>query len=75
MDGICEGNSTSKPPLLDEENYGYWKSRIEAFLMSLDMRSWRVIISGWEHPTGKDETDKSIRKYELKWTRKEDDAA
>ncbi|KAA0039010.1 uncharacterized protein E6C27_scaffold84G00970 [Cucumis melo var. makuwa] len=38
MDGICEGNSTSKPPLLDEENYGYWKSRIEAFLMSLGMR-------------------------------------
>ncbi|TYK04824.1 Receptor-like protein 12 [Cucumis melo var. makuwa] len=38
MDGIREGNSTSRPPLLDRGNYGYWKSRMEAFLMSLDMR-------------------------------------
>ncbi|KAA0062325.1 gag-proteinase polyprotein [Cucumis melo var. makuwa] len=39
MDEIREGNSTSRPLLLDGGNYGHWKSRMEAFLMSLDMRS------------------------------------
>ncbi|TYK08228.1 gag-pol polyprotein [Cucumis melo var. makuwa] len=52
MDGIREGNSTSRPLLLDEGNYGYWKSRMEAFLMSLDMRSWRA----WT----KDEDDAAV---------------
>ncbi|KAA0060257.1 gag-pol polyprotein [Cucumis melo var. makuwa] len=75
IDGIREGNSTTRPPLLDGGNYGYWKSRTEAFLMSLDMRCWRAIISGWEHPTKKDETCKITQKYELKWTSEEDDAA
>ncbi|KAA0032632.1 Peptidase aspartic, catalytic [Cucumis melo var. makuwa] len=75
MDEIREGNSTTRPPLLDGGNYGYWKSRMEAFFMSLDMRSWRAIILGWEHPYEKDETGKVIRKLELEWTSKEDDAA
>ncbi|KAA0065486.1 gag-proteinase polyprotein [Cucumis melo var. makuwa] len=74
MDGIREGNSTTRPPLLDGGNYGYWKSRMIAFLMSLDMRSWKAIISGWEHPTKKDEFGKVTRKSELKWMSEEDDA-
>ncbi|KAA0041514.1 gag-pol polyprotein [Cucumis melo var. makuwa] len=48
---------------------------MEAFLMSLDMRSWRAVISGWEYPTEKDEAGQTVRKYELKWTKDEDDAA
>ncbi|KAA0035587.1 gag-pol polyprotein [Cucumis melo var. makuwa] len=75
MDGIHEGNSTTRPPLIDGGNYGYWKSRMEVFLMSLDIRSWRAIISGWENPTEKDETGKVTRKSELKWTSEEDDVA
>ena len=65
MEGIREGNSTTRPSFLDGENYGYWKSRMEVFLMSLDIRSWRAIISGWEHPTRKDEAGKVTRKSEL----------
>ncbi|KAA0066272.1 gag-pol polyprotein [Cucumis melo var. makuwa] len=75
MDGIGEGNSTSRPSLLDGGNYGYWKSRMEAFLMSLDMRTWGAIISGWEYPTEKDEAGQTVRKSELKWRKDEDDAA
>ncbi|KAA0040128.1 gag-pol polyprotein [Cucumis melo var. makuwa] len=75
MDEIRERNSTTRPPVLDGGNCGCWKSRMEAFLMSLDMRSWRVIISGWEHPNEKDETGKVTQKSELKWTSEEDDAA
>ncbi|KAA0062466.1 gag-pol polyprotein [Cucumis melo var. makuwa] len=29
MEGIREGNSTTRPSFLDGENYGYWKSRME----------------------------------------------
>ncbi|KAA0052057.1 gag-pol polyprotein [Cucumis melo var. makuwa] len=75
MDEIREGNSTTRPPLLDGGNYGYWKSRVEAFLMSLDMRCWRAIILGWEHLTENDETGKITRKSKLKWTSEENDAA
>ncbi|TYK06510.1 gag-pol polyprotein [Cucumis melo var. makuwa] len=48
---------------------------MEAFLMSLDMRSWRAVISRWEYPTEKDEVGQTVRKSELKWTKDEDDAA
>ncbi|KAA0049579.1 gag-pol polyprotein [Cucumis melo var. makuwa] len=48
---------------------------MEAFLMSLDMRSWRAIISGWEYPTEKDEVVQIVQKSVLKWTKDEDDAA
>ncbi|KAA0065470.1 gag-pol polyprotein [Cucumis melo var. makuwa] len=58
MDGIHEGNSTTRPPMLDRGNYGYSKARIATFLMSLDMRCWRAIIARWEHPTEIDETGK-----------------
>ncbi|KAA0025551.1 gag-pol polyprotein [Cucumis melo var. makuwa] len=47
---------------------------MDVFLMSLDMRSWRAIISCWEHSTEKDEADQTVRKSELKWTKEEDDA-
>ena len=48
---------------------------MKAFLMSLDMKSWRAVISGWEYPTEKDEAGQTVRKSELKWTKDEDDAA
>ncbi|KAA0059759.1 gag-pol polyprotein [Cucumis melo var. makuwa] len=48
---------------------------MKVFLMSLDMRSWRAIISGWEYPTEKDEAGQTVRKSELKWTKDEDDVA
>ena len=43
--------------------------------MSLDMRTWGAIISGWEYPTEKDEAGQTVRKSELKWRKDEDDAA
>ncbi|KAA0043006.1 gag-proteinase polyprotein [Cucumis melo var. makuwa] len=48
---------------------------MEAFLMSLNMRSWRAVISRWEYPTEKDEVGQTVRKSEMKWTKDEDDAA
>ncbi|MCI57553.1 gag-pol polyprotein, partial [Trifolium medium] len=46
-----EGGSVSKPPLLTgPDNYDYWKSRMTAFLKSIDSRTWKVVLKGWETP-------------------------
>ncbi|GAU42103.1 hypothetical protein TSUD_134870 [Trifolium subterraneum] len=59
-----EGGYTSKPPLLDDSNYDFWKSRMEAFIKSMDMKAWKAILKGWEHP-----------KPEEDWTTAEDTLA
>ncbi|CAM8943377.1 unnamed protein product [Rhodiola kirilowii] len=41
-----EGQSTSRPPLLGP-NYDYWKSKMKAFLKSLDEKAWRAVLLGW----------------------------
>lgn len=58
MDKIREGNSTTRPPILDGVNYEYWKARMAAFMMSLDIRYWRAVLTGWEHSTKIDEAGK-----------------
>ncbi|CAM8886612.1 unnamed protein product [Rhodiola kirilowii] len=47
---LKEGHSTNRPPLLEGSNYGYWKSKMKAFLKSLDEKSWIVVLVGWTHP-------------------------
>ncbi|MCI51122.1 gag-pol polyprotein, partial [Trifolium medium] len=42
------------PPLLDGSNYDYWKSPMMAFLKSIDSRTWKAVLKGWEHPKIKD---------------------
>jgi len=39
----------NRPPLLDGSNYDYWKSCMSAFLKSIDSRSWKAVLRGWEH--------------------------
>ncbi|CAM8882883.1 unnamed protein product [Rhodiola kirilowii] len=34
-----KGQSTNRAPLLEGRNYGYWKSKMEAFLKSLDEKA------------------------------------
>jgi len=38
------------PPLFNGSNYDYWKSRMSVFLKSIDSRTWKVVMKGWEHP-------------------------
>jgi len=45
-----EGVSSSRPPILDGTNYDYWKARMVAFLKSMDNKTWKAIIKGWDHP-------------------------
>ncbi|KAA0054378.1 Receptor-like protein 12 [Cucumis melo var. makuwa] len=70
---LREGSSTTRPPVLDGANYGYWKARMVAFLKSLDLRCWRVVMAGWEYPTETSEDGIITPKSELKWSRAEDE--
>jgi hypothetical protein len=70
-----EGGFVNGPPLLDGTNYDYWKSRMVAFLKSIDAQVWRAILSGWEHPVivDKDGNKTSELKPELEWSKEEHD--
>ena len=39
------------PPHFDENNYAYWKVRMNSFLKSIDERVWLSVENGWERPT------------------------
>jgi hypothetical protein len=45
-----EGGFVNRPPLLDGSNYDYWKSRMSAFLKSIDNRTCKAVLKGREHP-------------------------
>ncbi|MCH92222.1 gag-pol polyprotein, partial [Trifolium medium] len=64
-----EGGFVNRPPLLDGSNYDYWKSRMTAFLKSIDSKTWKTVVKGWEHPvvTDKDENKTSELKPEEDW--------
>jgi len=67
----------NRPPLLDGSNYDYWKSRMSAFLKSIDSRTWKEVLKGWEHPVALDEDGNMtyVLKPEEEWTAAEDELA
>ncbi|KAK2354134.1 gag-protease polyprotein [Trifolium repens] len=67
-----EGASAGRPPLLEGTNYDYWKSRMMAFLKSMDSQTWKTVIKGWEHPVMRGTTN---LKPEENWSKKEDELA
>ncbi|KAK2368014.1 gag-protease polyprotein [Trifolium repens] len=71
------GTLVSKPPLPDGTNYDYWKSRMAAFLKSIDSRTWKAVLRGWEHPKVKDANGIDTKELnpEEDWTPAEDTLA
>jgi len=49
-----EDGCVNRPPMLDGSNYDYWKSRMSAFLKSIDNKTWKAFPKGWEHPVALD---------------------
>jgi len=41
-----EGGFVNRPSLLDGSNYDYWKSRMSAFLKSIDSKTWKAVLKG-----------------------------
>jgi hypothetical protein len=72
-----ERGQVNKPPVLDASNYDYWKVCTVAFLMSIDNRTWKVVLKGWEHLLTKDKDGKDTIKLkpEKDWSKEEDDLA
>ena len=69
--GINEGQSVTRPPLFDGNNYSYWKTRMSTFLQASDYEQWRVVIHGPHIITKKDEDGNPIPKPELEWNKYE----
>ena len=48
-----------------------------AFLKSIDSRTWKAVLKGWNHPLGKDKDGKNTieLKLEEEWSKEEDDLA
>ncbi|VFQ98082.1 unnamed protein product, partial [Cuscuta campestris] len=53
VEGIGEGQSTSRPPLFDGTNYTYWKERVRIYIRSTNFQLWLVIKNGEEIPMKK----------------------
>ncbi|GAA0138380.1 hypothetical protein LIER_34927 [Lithospermum erythrorhizon] len=62
MDGMREGNSISRPPLLDGTNYPYWKAKMTAFLRSVNTKTWKSVLTGWTAPTVTDNGVTTVKK-------------
>ena len=41
----------SRPVMLDNSNYSYWKVRMMAYLKSIDTRVWISVLNGYTPPT------------------------
>ncbi|XP_010473952.1 PREDICTED: uncharacterized protein LOC104753389 [Camelina sativa] len=57
--------------ILDDGNYGFWKSRIKSIIGGIDRLAWKTVLEKWEEPTIKDESGKRIPKPEAEWTDEE----
>ncbi|CAJ2636000.1 unnamed protein product [Trifolium pratense] len=73
-----EGGLVSRPPLLvGVSNYDYWKSRMIAFLKSMDSKTWKAVLKGWDPPVVIDKDGKPTLelKAEEDWSKEEDELA
>ena len=61
---LLKGGLVVHPPLLDMNNYGYWKACMHAFIKSMDKLAWKAVLTGWT-PTKKDESRNEVPKRNL----------
>ncbi|CAM8982516.1 unnamed protein product [Rhodiola kirilowii] len=69
---LKEGQSTTRPPLLEGSNYASWKPKMKSFLKSLDERAWKAVLTGWTKPTMENLIGEAVPKPEALWTEAED---
>ncbi|CAM8944927.1 unnamed protein product [Rhodiola kirilowii] len=72
---LKEGQSTTRPPLLEGSNYASWKPKMKSFLKSLDERAWKAVLTGWTEPTMENLTGEVVPKPEALWTEADDRAS
>ncbi|CAM8968990.1 unnamed protein product [Rhodiola kirilowii] len=72
---LKEGQSITRPPLLEGSNYATWKPVMRSFLKSLDEKAWKAVLKGWTEPMMNNLTGEPISKPEALWTEEEDKAS
>ncbi|XP_057418346.1 uncharacterized protein LOC130712533 [Lotus japonicus] len=77
MNNNKDVGSIHRPPMLDGTNYDYWKTRMIAFLRSIDDgRVYKSVLKGWTHPVQTKEGTTTIElKLEVDWSKTEDEEA
>ncbi|CAM8944279.1 unnamed protein product [Rhodiola kirilowii] len=69
---IKEGQSTTRPVLLEGHNYGYWKARMKAFIKNMDEKAWRSMLTGWNLPLLATDEGRVVPKPKTEWTEQEE---
>ncbi|CAM8973099.1 unnamed protein product [Rhodiola kirilowii] len=59
---LKEGQSITRPPLLEGSNYATWKPVMRSFLKSLDEKAWKAVLKGWTEPMMNNLTGEPIAK-------------
>ncbi|KAH9679893.1 Integrase catalytic domain-containing protein [Citrus sinensis] len=62
-----EGQSTTRPPFFDGNDYPYWKTRMRIYLQALDYEIWEVVCDGPFMPLTKNEFGEDIPKPSREW--------
>ncbi|KAH9657669.1 CCHC-type domain-containing protein [Citrus sinensis] len=62
-----EGQSTTRPPYFDGNDYPYWKTRMRIYLQALDYEIWEIINDGPFIPLTKNEVEEDIPKPSRDW--------
>ncbi|CAM8999026.1 unnamed protein product [Rhodiola kirilowii] len=72
---LKEGQSITRPPLLDGSNFATWKPVMRSFLKSLDEKAWKAVLRGWTEPIMNNLTGEPVPKPKALWTEDEDKAS
>ncbi|CAM8884656.1 unnamed protein product [Rhodiola kirilowii] len=72
---LKEGQSITRPPLLEGSNYATWKPVMRSFLKSLDEKAWKAVLKGWTEPVMNNLTGEPTAKPEALWTEEKDKAS
>ncbi|CAM8999010.1 unnamed protein product [Rhodiola kirilowii] len=72
---LTEGQSITRPPLLEGSNYATWKPMMRSFLKSLDEKAWMTVQRGWTDPMMNNLTGEPVLKPETLWSEEENKAS
>ncbi|CAM8997835.1 unnamed protein product [Rhodiola kirilowii] len=72
---LKEGQSITRPPLLEGSNYATWKPMMRSFLKSLDEKAWMTVQRGWTEPMMNNLTGEPVLKPETLWSEEENKAS
>ncbi|KAH9802197.1 hypothetical protein KPL71_001280 [Citrus sinensis] len=62
-----EGQSTTRPPYFDGNDYPYWKTRMRIYLQALDYEILEIVNDGLFMPLTKNEVGEDIPKPSREW--------